>query len=381
MIDYGLAVVLKQLPHDEALLLSFDRRNWWLEIGPAGAFSEGIGAGPEPLDGVVGAQTCVESGRRRHVSGTAEIIAGGADFVIYRIQESLKRLLGKDIAGRDFAVYSDDTFIVSYPRSGNTWTRFLVANLLNPQEEVTFASIENQVPDTEAQSRIHLRRVPRPRFIKSHQYFHPRYRKVVYIVRDPRDVVLSYYDFQRKYRQIEDAYPLASFVSDFVAGRMISASWGTWKENVGSWIYARGGSPDFLLLRYEDMLADTLNQTTRLAEFLGLKPTATLLERAIGRSAADHMRELERTQGQQWVSTKGKRTDIPFVRCATSGAWKTKLPEASVAEIETACGSLMSTLGYELVTRSEQDPREAAATRSGLSIQTSIPRRLAPERH
>src|SRR5438309_6216795 len=43
--------------------------------------------------------------------------------------------------------------------------------------------------------------------IKTHQYFDPRYRKVIYIVRDPRDVALSYHQFQRKYRQIEDSYP------------------------------------------------------------------------------------------------------------------------------------------------------------------------------
>jgi hypothetical protein len=163
--------------------------------------------------------------------------------VIYNLQQKFKRLLGTDIAGRDFAIYSDDTFIVSYPRSGNTWTRFLVANLLHPEEDVSFATIERQVPDSEAQSRAQLRRVPRPRFIKSHQYFHPRYRKVVYIVRDPRDVALSYYDFQRKYRHIEDGYPLVRFISDFVAGRMISASWGTWRENVGSCCATKTCSP------------------------------------------------------------------------------------------------------------------------------------------
>jgi len=293
--------------------------------------------------------------------------------VIYDLQQALKRLLGKDIAGRDFAIYPDDTFIVSYPRSGNTWTRFLVANLLHPEEEVSFASIERQVPDSEAQSRAQLRRVPRPRFIKSHQYFHPRYRKVVYIVRDPRDVALSYYDFQRKYRHIEDAYPLAGFISDFVAGRMISASWGTWRENVGSWISARDGCGDFLLLRYEDMLADTLNQTTRLAGFLGLRPSEAVLQRAIERSAANHMRELEGTQGQQWVSTKGKRTDIPFVREATSGGWKTKLPKNSIAEIESAWGSLMSALGYELVTNPEVDPIGGPSVKSSLKALASTP--------
>lgn len=70
--------------------------------------------------------------------------------------------------------------------------------------------------------------------IKSHQYFDPRFKKVIYIVRDPRDVVLSYYDFQRKYRQIQDGYPLPQYVRDFVGGNIGSADWGTWGENVGS---------------------------------------------------------------------------------------------------------------------------------------------------
>jgi hypothetical protein len=267
---------------------------------------------------------------------------------MYRVQQKLKQILGKDIAGRDFGFFPDDTFIVSYPRSGNTWTRFLVANLLHPQEEVTFASIEAQVPDSEAQSRRQLRSVPRPRYIKSHQYFHPRYRRVVYIVRDPRDVALSYYDFQRKYRHIDDQYPLANFVSDFVAGRMTSASWGTWRENVGSWICARSGTESFLLLRYEDLLAETFPQTKRLAEFLGVPPDPSTIERAMEKSGAEQMRSLEARQGAQWVSTKGKRNDIPFVRGATSGEWKTKLPASCVAEIESAWGTLMQSLGYEL---------------------------------
>ncbi len=299
--------------------------------------------------------------------------------MIYRIKQSLKQLVGKDIAGRDFAIYSDDTFIVSYPRSGNTWTRFLVANLLNPQQEVTFASIENQVPDSEAQSRHHLKLVPRPRFIKSHEYFHPRYRKVVYVVRDPRDVALSYHNFQRKYRQIDDAYPLSSFVADFVGGRMISADWGTWRENVASWIYARYGNPGFLLLRYEDLISDALNQMARLAGFLGLEPSAPLLEQAIARSTAEHLRKLEETQGHRWVSTKGKRTDIPFVGSAISGTWKAKLPENSVAEIEAAWGPLMSALGYE-VTCPEQVSRGAGLRGFGFNAETTISQKLVPER-
>jgi hypothetical protein len=273
--------------------------------------------------------------------------------MIYGVQRVVKFILGKDIAGRDLPVYADDTFIVSYPRSGNTWTRFLIANLLHPDEPATFANIERLVPDSEAQSCRYFKTIPRPRVIKSHQYFDHRYRKLIYIVRDPRDVALSYYDFQRKYRQIEDGYPLSQYVSDFVGARLSSADWGTWGENVGSWIAARQKHPGFLLLRYEDMIVDTERELVKIAVFLGIEPNRQLLANTIDRSSAERMRGLEKTQGSEWVSTKNKRSDIPFIRTASSGGWRNLLPSDAIAAIESAWGPLMTTLGYELVTGHE----------------------------
>jgi hypothetical protein len=268
--------------------------------------------------------------------------------MIYGAKRILRYLLGTDIAGRTLAVYPDDTFIVSYPRSGNTWTRFLVANLLHPEEPATFANIEHLVPDSEAQSSRYLRRVSRPRVIKSHQHFDPRYRRVIYVVRDPRDVALSYYDFERKYRHIDDAYPLQNYVSDFVCGRLSSAGWGTWGENVGSWLSTRRGRKDFLLLRYEDMLANPVLEVAKIAAFFGIE--AERVRGAVERSSAQRMRGLEKVQGKDWVSTKNKRSDIPFVGAAASGHWKSKLPADSIEEIESAWGPLLATLGYELAT-------------------------------
>ena len=103
----------------------------------------------------------------------------------------VKKILGTDIAERNFAVFPDDTFLVSYPRSGNTWTRFLIANLVYPSANVSFTNIETLIPDTSSQSSRALRRTLRPRLIKTHEYFDHRCRKIICIVRDPRDVVLS----------------------------------------------------------------------------------------------------------------------------------------------------------------------------------------------
>lgn len=270
--------------------------------------------------------------------------------MIYGIKTVLGYFLGTDRAERNFKVFPDDTFVVSYPRSGNTWTRFLIANLVHPEQNVSFTNIEKLIPDTSSQSNRALKATPRPRIIKTHQYFDHRYGKTIYIVRDPRDVALSYYDFQRKYMQIEDGYPLERYVDDFVTGRLISADWGTWSENVASWIYTRGRRAEFLLLRYEDMMSDTSRELARIAAFMGIEADHDRLQKAIERSSADRMRALEKLEANQWVATKNRRKDIPFVRVAKSGGWRSSLPQTCVHQIESAWGDLMTTLGYELVT-------------------------------
>jgi len=287
--------------------------------------------------------------------------------MMYGVKRVIKYVLGIDVAGRDLAVYSDDTFIVSYPRSGNTWTRFLVANLVYAGQPVTFANIERLIPDCEALSSRYLKRVARPRIIKSHEYFDPRYKKVIYIVRDPRDVVLSYYNFSRKYRHIEDSYPLERYIGDFISGRLSSADWGTWGENVGTWLAARKGWPTFLLLRYEDLIGDTEAELAKVARFLGLDASLGRLRRAIENSSADHLRELEKKESSEWVATKNKRSDIPFIGSAVAGKWKSVFPGAAVEEIESAWGNIMAQLGYELVTRKAEtaENRLAAAAVPG----------------
>jgi Sulfotransferase domain len=267
--------------------------------------------------------------------------------MIKRLLAGARYFFGLHTPGRNLKVFPDDLFLVSYPKSGNTWTRFLIANLVYPEKNPDFANINDLIPDPEAMAKRDLERASRPRILKSHQYFDPRYPKVIYVVRDPRDVVLSEYYFDIKRRQIDEDYPLEKFVSRFVRGEL-DHPYGTWGENVATWIYTRGKSPQLLLVTYEGLQSKGAYELGRIAEFVGVRATPERIAFALAQSTADRMRELERKQGHLWSSTRETRQDKPFVRSAKAGGWKTELTEASIAEIESAWGTLMREIGYEL---------------------------------
>jgi hypothetical protein len=185
--------------------------------------------------------------------------------------------------------------------------------------------------------------------LKSHEPFDVRFRKVIYLVRDPRDVAVSEYHFDLKKRYIEPDVTLEQFVKRFIKGE--TSPYGSWWEHAASWIAARQGNPAFLLVRYEDLLSDPIGETGKIAEFLGIQAGPDRLEAAVQRSSADQMRKLEKQQADQWTGTKNTRKEIPFVRAAKSGGWKETLPAHSVEEIEIAWAPLLNFLGYPLQTR------------------------------
>lgn len=298
------------------------------------------------------------------------------------LRSAARYALARDSSLRRHEVWPDDIFLVSFPKSGNTWTRFLLGNLMNPDKPVGFADIESVVPDIAVFPRADFRRLQRPRLIKSHDCFDPRYRRVIYIIRDPRDVAVSLYYYAKKVKNIDDSFSLEAFVKRMlVPGRSYN---GTWGEHAGSWLVnatniaefslqghglqdhgaptsptafthekmdapgARGHGREFLLVRYEDLLQDAHAGLRRIAEFLGLEASPERIEQAVARSSADSMRKLESAQNLQWQTTRETRKDIPFVRQAKSGQWRTALSGGSIAEIESAWGHLMRLTGYEL---------------------------------
>ena len=118
---------------------------------------------------------------------------------LHRLSAVGQRLLHRSAADRSVTVRRNDVFLVSYPRSGNTWLRFIISNLVEPLAPVDFITLEHRAPDIHINSDRAMQRLRDPRFLKSHEYFDPRYRRVLYVVRDPRDIVPSYYRYHVNY--------------------------------------------------------------------------------------------------------------------------------------------------------------------------------------
>jgi hypothetical protein len=278
--------------------------------------------------------------------------------MIKHLIAGVKRGLGLHRPAHSLLILPDDVFLVSFPKSGNTWTRFLLANLVYPDQPVSFANIHRLIPDPFATTKREFDRMPRPRIIKSHECFDPRYPRVIYIIRDPRDVACSQYHYHRKLEKIDDNSPIDRFISRFLAGQ--TCPHGSWRQNVVTWLSTRENDSSFLLLRYEDMLADTARELQKVATFLGLNATAEQIARAVERSSAGQMRKMEQAQSDKCDLIKDSRKDLSFVRAASSGGWRSELSPSLVARIETAWGPLMRHLGYDLATEPQTSVVEPA---------------------
>lgn len=269
-------------------------------------------------------------------------------FLSERAKGYMDAVLLRKPAGRLVTVFPNDLFLVTYPRSGSTWSRFLFGNLFHMDRAVNFTNASQLVPTIYEHADRKLRSLPR--ILKSHECFDPRYPRVIHIVRDPRDVAVSLYFYCQKVRILPDGYSMDEFVSRFLVAQVVD--WadrlGSWEDHTRSWLCMRRGKSTYCLIRYEDLLDDTARELARAAPLLQTDLTPSRIERAVRLSSATEMRSLERKQWKEWSATKDSRGDIPFVREAKSGGWRNHLSEGSAKRIEQAWGTTMQELGYEL---------------------------------
>jgi hypothetical protein len=269
-------------------------------------------------------------------------------------------------------------WLASYPKSGNTWMRVFLANLILDEPEPLPLKRINEVCSSEPNevwfkplakgpvSELTDKRIAQLRAraqeravslnknimpMKTHSLFgkdhgYPTISVkatvgVIYIVRDPRDVAIS----------AADHYGLAidqaiEMMADKTArgrgtpGTTVQELMGGWSDHVRSW--TRWKHTQLIVLRYEDVLADSLGQLGSVARKLGITHDEARIRRAVEFSSFKTLQTQEAESGFIEKSLHSQR----FFRSGRAGGWREVLTPAQAAAIESAHGEQMCRFGY-----------------------------------
>jgi hypothetical protein len=258
----------------------------------------------------------------------------------------LKKYLYEKLVERDysFEVKENYKFVISYPKSGNTWMRFLLANVLS-NEEIDFVNIEDKVIDIYQRNNKEIEENDEHlNIFKSHSYFRPKFsnNKVVYIVRDVRDVFISYYNHYQKMKN--ETIELDVFLELFVNNKI--DKFGTWGDNVGSWIGAKYNTSNFLLIKYEDMKENTFRELKNVCDFFEIKVSDSQVKKAVKKSEFNNLRKMEKKVENQASVLKNSSKKIKFFRKGESNQWKKSLNDEQINTIEEKFYKNLKFLGY-----------------------------------
>ncbi len=273
-------------------------------------------------------------------------------------------------------------WLASYPKSGNTWLRmflksyFLKANekfSLNnsildtfkaqgfPDQEtldhlkVDYNKFEEIAKNWEAmQDYINLNN--RTNYIKTHSamcavssYKFTSLRNTkggIYMVRDPRDVIVSLsdhmgLDHEQTFRHMSSSlnfeYPL------FGDKRYEKSLMGTWSDHYKSWKNYK--SCKILIIKYEDMVLDELNTFKKVINYLreidDIEFDNHKFTKALKQTQFKELQKLEKTEG---FSEKGKGK--LFFRKGKVSTWQDEVPTKIINNIEKLFKNEMEELGY-----------------------------------
>ena len=208
----------------------------------------------------------------------------------------------------------NDIYLVEFPKSGVTWLSFLLSNCLleNNLEYLTYYNHHKYVID------IHQLRGAKisksypfrsNRLIKSHSMYNPYYYFVIYLLRNPFDVMLSYYYFMRS-----SSYP--DNFENFVKSPKFGIK--PWADHVRSWIIDNKDLPQRIhLIKYEDLIDNSKYQLELIFKNIGLKINDEKIYKAIKYSSQIKMKDSEIFYSKN--NPVYKKSNMEFVRKCIKG--------------------------------------------------------------
>lgn len=201
----------------------------------------------------------------------------------FRSAESLRR-------GLEFRPEPADVFVATYPKCGTTWLQQIVHGL-RTGGSMDFDEITAVVPWLENAHDLGIdvngSQVATPRAFKTHLTWHevPKGARYIYVMRDPKDVLLSYYRFFEGWFFEAGTISLETFARElFLEGGRSGRYW----DHVRSW-WAQSGQASVLMLCYEDIKQDLAGTVRRVAAFIGCPLDDELRDVVVRQSSFEFM--------------------------------------------------------------------------------------------
>nr|XP_020835149.1 sulfotransferase 1C4-like isoform X2 [Phascolarctos cinereus] len=231
----------------------------------------------------------------------------------------------------DFQAKPDDVLISSYPKAGTTWLQEIVDMIHNDGdvEKTRRAPINIRMPFIE---RINSRYVgldqanamPSPRFLKTHlpvQLLPPSFWKenckIIYVARNIKDNMVSYFHFQRMHKGFPDPGSWEEYFETFLEGKGL---WGSWYDHVKRWWEAKDTYP-ILYLFYEDIKKHPRREIEKVMEFLGKNLDEKVLDKIVYYTSFNVMKN--NPMSNYTFEPLMNHSVSPFMRKGVIGDWKT----------------------------------------------------------
>ena len=239
-------------------------------------------------------------------------------------------------SGLAYQARAGDTFIVTYPKCGTTWTQHIVWMLDRDGEPLPLGkNINLEVPHLEEVGSEFVAALPEPRFIKTHLTYelvpHNPEAKYIYVARNPFDCVVSFYyhtkGFIKHYDFAEGSFD--SFLKSFINGEV---DWGDYFDHLLPWIQHKNDA-NVLFLTYEEMKEDLRAAIKNIAVFLGdiyIKKidNIQILENIIEQASFSSMSKNQ----SRWSSQRPDRM-TPFIRKGEVGDWKSHFSASQTRQL------------------------------------------------
>ncbi len=211
----------------------------------------------------------------------------------------------------------NDILLASFPKSGVTWLRFFLFQLLRTLEPddhpLSWRNLDNTLPELGRQNLLDpWPYASLPRFVKTHKNNLPFFGKCrsVLLVRDPRDVMVSFYCYQKA----KTRNGFTGTFSRFIRHKKFGLP--AWNKHYRSW-----RDRCTMMLTYEDMLNNDIEVFTGLFQQLNIKVPAPYIKTAAENTRFSKLRELENHSG----TSKPRdffQPDYKFTRKGVAGDWK-----------------------------------------------------------